>query len=204
MGSTARELPVEIPADATLLVAGPPMTGKQELLVGLLADRGEGAIVVSTETDAADVTEAFVAAGLPAEEVGVVDCTGGSGTDTDHVKHASPDNLTTVGVKFTELFDVFHARPAFGPVGVGLNSLSTLLMHAEVQTVYKFLQVFTGQVRSAGWPAAVVANAAAVDDETMATLAHQFDGVLRTRERDGQRELRVEGLDPAPSPWQPF
>lgn len=204
MDSTGRELPVEIPADATLLVAGPPMTGKQDLLVWLLAARAEGAIVVSTETDAAGVTEAFVAGGFPEDGIGVVDCTDGTGTDTDLVKHASPDNLTTVGVKFTELFDAFHENPAFEPVGVGLRSLSTLLMHAELQTVYQFLQVFTGQVRSAGWPAVVVANAAAVDDETMATVTHQFDGVVRTRTLDGDRQLRVEGLDPAPTPWQPF
>jgi KaiC/GvpD/RAD55 family RecA-like ATPase len=205
MGSAARGLPVGVPADATLLVSGPPMTGRYDLMHRLLGAHASAGLFISTAHDATTVVEDFGAAsGVGAGRVAVVECTGGDpGEETDRVKYGSADNLTQLGVKFTELFERFYED---GPetVGVGVHSLSTLLMHADVETVYQFLQVLTGQVRSVDWPCVAVVNDGAVDAEALATLKHHFDGVLRTRVGENGRELRVRGLDPTASEWTPF
>lgn len=203
MGSATRALPVDVPGDAVVLVAGPPMTGKYDLLLRLLATHADGAIFITTSHDAETVTEDYCAVGdVSPERVGVVACTGGDVADDDRVRGASLDNLTGVGVEFTELFASF--QEGGGPTGVGVHSLSALLMHADLQTVYQFLLVLTGQVRNAAWPGAAVINDRVADEETLSTITQQFDGVIQTRQGADGRELRLKGLDPAPSPWEPF
>jgi len=204
MGSPPQDLPIEVPGEAVLLVAGPPMTGKYDLLLRLLATHANGAIIITTTHDAETVTDDYCTVGdVSPEQVGVVECTGGdAGGDGDRVRTASLENLTGVGVEFTELFASFHERN--GPTGVGVHSLSALLMHADLQTVYQFLLVLTGQVRNAAWPGAAVINDEMTDPETLATITQQFDGVVQTRQGADGRELRLKGLDPAPTPWRPF
>jgi hypothetical protein len=181
------------------------MTGRYDLMHRILGAHASGGLFISTAHDAPTVVEDYRAvSGVGPERVGVVECTGGDpGEETDRVKYGSADNLTKLGVKFSELFESFYEEGP-DPVGVGVHSLSTLLMHADVQTVYQFLQVLTGQVRSVDWPCVAVVNDGSVEAEALATLKHHFDGVIRTRAGEGGRELRVRGLDPTASEWTPF
>jgi hypothetical protein len=89
-------------------------------------------------------------------------------------------------------------------LGVGLHTVAALLMYADVQTVYKFLQVFTGQARSQD--AACVAVLDTTGDEKQRNLLGQhFDGVVETRENDaGAREVRVRGLEAGHGSWATF
>lgn len=203
MGS-GPSLPVELPDDAAVLVAGPPMTGKYDLLLRALASRGAGAVFITTTRDPATLVEDYCSAsGVAPERVGVVACTGGDAGDADRVRGASLDNLTGVGVEFTELFERFSEENA-GPVGVGIHSLSPLLMHADIPAVYRFLSVIIGQIRTVGWPGGAVINDEAADAESLRTLKGHFDGVLQTRQAAGERELRLKGIDPEPSAWRSF
>lgn len=206
------EVLAEVPADAAILIAGPPMTGKYELLLRLIQLHADRVIFISTKNGYERVREDFRSAVGPVDEsrMGIVDCVSyHQPVDLDQlsgpVKLAeSPENLTRIGVKFTELFDEFlDAEP--GTIAVGIHSVSQLLMHSEVKQVYQFLQVLVGQIRNAGHLVVAVVDASATDDETLATLQQHFDGLIHTRENDaGAREFRVRGLTPSASPWTEF
>lgn len=201
----------DLPRDATLVVAGPPMTGKYALMLSILAHYTEDTIVISTRNGASRVVQDFeeVAGGARQGRIGVVDCVpttdGLAEPETELVKHAgSPENLTRIGVKFTELFEVFHDAGSGTSVGVGVHSISQLLMHSGLKNVYQFLQVLTGQVRAADWLCVAVMDTNA-DEEELQTIYHHFDGIVETRENDaGERELRVRGLSPTVSDWTAF
>jgi len=201
----------DLPRDATIVVAGPPMTGKYSLMLTILAHYTDETIVISTKNAASRVVEDFehVAGRRSNRRIGVVDCLTRpdalAAPETDLVKHAgSPDNLTRIGVKFTELFKEFYEEESTAEVGVGLHSISQLLMHSELKNVYQFLQVLTGQIRSADWLCVAVVDTNA-DREELQTLYHHFDGVVQTRENDvGRREFRVRGFAPTTSDWTTF
>lgn len=194
----ADALPDDLPADAVILIAGPPMTGKYELLFRLLSGSSDGAIFISTKNGAARVVEDYRSAGgdVSPTHLGVVDCVSGdlgrqaveNGTQVRYV--SGPADLTSIGVEFTELSRELQEADV-DRVAVGLHSVSQLVMHADLQRVYKFLQVLTGQIRTAGWHGAAVIDEPARDSEAAAMLEQHFDGSILTREDDGRREYRI-------------
>ncbi len=190
-----------VPPGSALLVSGPAMTGKADLFVRLLA-AGE-AIAITTDTDASSFREQYAALASPAR-LSTIDCvsrTRGLDTpDSADVRYVSgPGNLTRIGTAFTDLLDR-HGND----VRVGIHSLSPLLMAAELRSVYRFLQVFTGQIESAGWVCFVTFDPTMHDERTVNTVLDPFDGVIETRENGGRREARIRGLDPQIGEWTPF
>lgn len=203
----------ELPPTTLLLISGPPLTGKYELLLRVLAEHTDRVVFISTKHQTSRLRSDYraIAGDLPDESIGVVDCVSQQGgpddvQETDTVKLArSPDNLTRIGVKFTSLFESFNDPNFDGHTGVGVHSLSQLLMHADLKKVYQFLQVLSGQVRNAGWFGAAVMDVTGGDSEERETLFHHFDGVLETRESDeGDRQTRLRGLGPRSSDWISF
>lgn len=197
----------------TVLVVGPPMTGKYDLFLQLLAPAGDRFILISTRNGADRILADFraVAGDVPEDRIGIVDCVSRHGDAEDDegrplIKYTnSPRNLTAIGVRFTELFSAFRESAEQAPTAVGLHSLSQLVMHADVKKVYQFLQVLTGQVRSAGWTGVGVIDSGSVDEAEIQMLKHHFDGVVETQENDaGEREFRSRGFTPSASAWQRF
>lgn len=203
LGAVFPETTVE--PGTNLLVSGPPMTGKQEYAVDILADgvlAGDGAIVVTTKDTAKQVREEYA---LRTDDedplVGVVDCVTrqqGNPTLTDHdlVRYASsPVDLTGIGIELSELLRDFYEERGVTRNRVLLHSLSTLLMYSNLQTVFRFLHVFTGRVQSADALGLFVIDDTGHDDQTMSTLKQLFDGALEVREDGDVREARLVGIE---------
>jgi KaiC/GvpD/RAD55 family RecA-like ATPase len=189
----------------SLLVSGPPMTGKYTVMLRLLAATADDLVVVSTDTQAATVRrDVHELAGLPPESVGVVDCAGTADDEggDDLVRHVgSPENLTQLGIQFTSLTEQFEDREH---VAVGLSSLSTLLMYWDAQRVYQFLRVFLDRVEDLSWSCVSVVGSTMHDEQTLHTLYDPFDAIIETRETDDGRELRRRGRLDAPTDWEAF
>lgn len=191
----------------SLLVSGPPMTGKYDVMLRLLTTTADTLVVVSTDTTATAIREDVAdIAGLPPSSVGVVDCAGTpsetAGTDSDTVRHvSSPENLTQLGVQFTTLTEQFEDHDH---VAVGLSSLSTLLMYWDVERVYQFLRVFLDRVRDLSWSCVGVIGSTMHETQVLHTLYDPFDAVIETRETDEGRELRRRGRRGSPTPWTAF
>jgi KaiC/GvpD/RAD55 family RecA-like ATPase len=196
---------VAVDAGTNVLVEGPPMSGKRQLGFDILATgvrNEEGAIVVSTKDSADRVLDEFDSIEAGAESaVAVVDCVTkqqgmGNEIDSDLVRYASsPVDLTGIGIELSELLRALYKNRGFTKNRILLHSLSTLLMYSDLQTVFRFLHVFTGRVQSSDALGVFVIDASAHDEQTVSTLKQLFDGVVRVRERDdGGFEARVVGV----------
>lgn len=212
MGETEGGFLIEgLAPDDTVLVSGPPMTGKYTLYLQLLSSYADNVILISTKNAASRIIDDFreIAGDIPEDRLGVIDCVSHNEAinetlDTLTVKYAkSPNNLTQIGVQFTELTELFQDQP--GHTGTGIHSLSQLVMHSDMKSVYQFLQVLTGQIRSAGWFGVAVIDTSVDTEEELRILHHHFDGVIETREDAAAgRQYRVRGLSPSVTDWKPF
>jgi KaiC/GvpD/RAD55 family RecA-like ATPase len=195
-----------------LLVTGPPMTGKRTLAYDVLAlgsREGEGAIVVTTKDDADNVLADYRQRDVPEDALlGVIDCvTRQQGMsevqDEEFVRYASsPVDLTGIGIELSELLQSFYQDHDAQRNRILLHSVSTLLMYSELQTVFRFLHVFTGRVQSADGLGLFVIDSTTHDEQTLSTLKQLFDGVIEVAEaEDGSRRHRLSGLDGVEADW---
>jgi len=196
---------------STLLVVGPPMTGKRSLTMALLADGDdyEGMAVVSTDESAADIRTSLAGyAEQPAGDLplGVIDCVGDShGTDglgPLDSRVNSPADLTGIGMQLTTLMERLYSegRPR---IRVGLLSLTTMSMYAEPEQVVRFLNVITGRISEADGLGVIVAHSDTTNREHLQQLRSFVDGVVEVREGDEGTELRVIGLGGESTEWTP-
>lgn len=206
---TAVPSDVDVSPGSNLLIAGPPMTGKRQLAFDLLAagtNSGEGVIVVSTKDGAQKVIDEYRTRVPDVDEypVGVVDCVtqqrGGTDVESnDRIKYASsPVDMTGIGIKLSEFLEAFYEQRGIRQNRILLHSISTLLMYSDLQTVFRFLHVFTGRVQSADALGLYVIDSTAHDDQTMNTLRQLFDGVISVdRDDDDQPVVSASGLPTA-------
>ena len=195
----------ELEPGTNVMIAGPPMTGKRDLALDVLAsgaERGEGSIVVSTKDSAPKILEHFAEITSVEEyEIGVVDCVTrqrGIGTvdeDDPRVKYASsPVDLTGIGIKLSEFLQEFYELRECTENRIVLHSVSTLLMYSDLRTVFRFLHVFTGRIQSADALGLCVIDSTAHDDQTMNTLKQLFDVIVELEETDeGERRIHTAG-----------
>jgi len=191
-------LDVEVEPGTNLLLTGPPLSGKRSLMIDVLAggtDSGEGALVVTTKDSAERVLRNY-ADRTPYEgkPVAVVDCVtrqqGGDTIESDRIKYASsPVDMTGIGIKVSEFLQAFGDR-GIEQNRVMVHSLSTLLMYSDLQTVFRFLHVFTGRIQSADGLGLFAIDSTAHDDKAMNTLKQLFDGIVTVPE-DGDIDIRL-------------
>jgi KaiC/GvpD/RAD55 family RecA-like ATPase len=180
---------------ANLLIAGPPLTGKRRVALEVLAEGAaadQGSVIVTTR-DSAERVLVDVRSLLEAPDdatVGVVDCVtqhqGRSVQDSETIKYASsPMDMTGIGIKFSEFVEEFYTDRGHTRNRVLLDSLSTLLMYSDLQTVFRFMHVFTSRIENADALGVHVIESTAHDAETMNTMKQLFDGVIETDEDRG-------------------
>ena len=188
----------EVDPGTNILLTGPPLSGKRSMMMDVLAagtDRDEGAIVVTTK-DGADRVLRDYEKRTPYEgkPVAVVDCVtqqqGGETRESDRIKYASsPVDMTGIGIKLSEFLQAFGDR-GIKQNRVMVHSLSTLLMYSDLQTVFRFLHVFTGRIQSVDGLGLFSIDSTAHDDQAMNTIKQLFDGIVTVPE-DGEPEIRL-------------
>jgi KaiC/GvpD/RAD55 family RecA-like ATPase len=182
-----------------ILVSGPPLTGKRRLAMDVLAHgaaNGEGSVIVTTR-DSSDRVLADYRSRLTSPDdadVGVVDCVtqhqGRSASDTELVKYASsPVDMTGIGIKFSEFVEEFYSERGARRNRVLVDSISSLLMYSDLQTVFRFMHVFTSRIEDADALGVHIIDSTAHDAETMNTMKQLFDGII---EVDEASELSVQ------------
>jgi KaiC/GvpD/RAD55 family RecA-like ATPase len=182
-----------------ILVSGPPLTGKRRLAMDVLAHgaaNGEGSVIVTTR-DSSDRVLADYRSRLTSPDdadVGVVDCVtqhqGRSASDTELVKYASsPVDMTGIGIKFSEFVEEFYSERGARRNRVLVDSISSLLMYSDLQTVFRFMHVFTSRIEDADALGVHIIDSTAHDAETMNTMKQLFDGIIEVNEAS---ELSVQ------------
>jgi len=205
------ELIGNIRGGTNIMMIGPPMSGKEDI-TNIIAYQGladaNGAIIVSTREPGNNVIEWFERNNLvvPMDRIGIVDCVtrtlGFGASDTECIKMASsPVDLTGIGVKISQFCERFWMEMHLPETRLCINSLSTILMYSNLQTVFRFLHVFTGRIKAANALGIYVIEEGMHDDRTIVTLKQLFDGVIEIRENEGGYQIRAIGLTPKPTQW---
>ncbi|MFT4947314.1 MAG: KaiC/GvpD/RAD55 family RecA-like ATPase [Natronomonas sp.] len=187
-----------------ILISGPPLTGKRKLAFEILAHGAaddDGTIIVTTRDSSDRVLTDFrsLLSNPDDTDIGIVDCVtqhqGQSATDTPTVKFASsPGDMTGIGIKFSEFVEEFYSERDLRQNRIVLDSLSTLLVYSDMQTVFRFMHVFTSRIEDADALGVYLIESTAHDAETMNTMKQLFDGVVAV---DENREVSVQfpGID---------
>lgn len=196
----------DLAAGKSVLIRGPAMSGKYDLLLRLLGSLADRSILVSTSRQQRGARSDFEDYG-DADAFGIVDCAsrvhGQDEDGGDLVRYASsPKNLTEVGVKFTELVDQFQ-DDGDERAAVGVHSMSELLMYGETEQVYQFLRVLLAEAQGLDWPAVAVVDDDAAGEQAVTTLSQPFDAVVTTRRDDDGRSFRYDDAGDS-SDWVPF
>lgn len=199
---------MEVSPGTNLLVAGPPMTGKRRLTFDVLAHGDDsGTIIVTTKSTGKQVLSEYESRRTDGDApTGIVDCVskqqGMNPERVDGIEFASsPVDMTGIGIKLSEFLQRFYDSGVRSN-RIAFDSLSTLLMYSNLQTVFRFLHVFTGRVQSAEALGLFVIDSSAHDAKTMSTLRQLFDGEIEIREADDNgSEVRMKGIGPT-TDWQ--
>ena len=200
-----------VPAGTNVLIAGPALTGKRSVefaIVGGSASRT--AVLVTTKASADRMRSWFEREVGSVDEwnLRVIDCVSrstafGSVRERPDVHFvSSPGDLTGIGIDLFGTYADWHAASVEDP-RVGLTSLSTLLMYADLKQVYRFLYVVTGRLRSVGGVGAFTVDTNAGSHEAIDALRGLFDAVVEVRDEE-RRELRVRGGEFGPRSWTEF
>lgn len=203
----------ELEPGTSLLVAGPAMSGKQDLALDLLAaglERDNGLLIVSTSESAGaciDDLEQRVTT-LDRDRVGVVDCSGSSQQqairEVATQRVSSPGDLTGISIGTAKLMQRFTDRE-ISDIRHGLVSISTLLQYLELNTVFKFLHIYTGRITDTQGLGIFTVDNAAHDPQIINTITNEFDAMIELWETEsGAREIRIRGLADTSQTWEPL
>jgi KaiC/GvpD/RAD55 family RecA-like ATPase len=202
----------ELAPGTSLLITGPAMSGKQALALDLLAAGlagTDGILIVSTSENAGrciDELEGRVPT-LDRDRVGVVDCSGSSQQQAIREvatrRVSSPGDLTGISIGTAKLMQRFTEQDV-SEVRHGLVSVSTLLRYLELDTVFKFLHIYTQRIDDTRGLGVFTMDDTTHDPQTISTITSEFDGMVELRETDSGREVRLRGMAGTSGTWEPF
>ena len=200
MYDLAPHLDAEVEPGTNLLLTGPPLTGKRKLALDILTEGttgGDGSIIVTTKDSAERILKDYKKrVDYEGKPVAVVDCVTrqqgvGDVRDDDRIKYtSSPVDMTGIGIKLSEFLQAFYRDREIKRNRIMVHSLSTLLMYSDLQTVFRFLHVFTGRIQSVDGLGLFCIDSTAHDEQTMNTLKQLFDGIV-TLSEEGDVSVRL-------------
>ena len=190
-----------------VLVSGPSMSGKRQLVFDLLAPESVPAdpiVVMTTDDPASRIRTPFEDRSVRFDPTTfrIVDATGAPG-DSDPAVHrvSSPADLTGMGVAFTQAIDQMGTPDR---LRLGFVSISTLLQYVDAERAFSFLHVLSRRTSAAGYLGVYSIDPTTHEDRFVNVVTSIFDAAIEIRERDGDRELRVRGLSDVAPEWTPF
>jgi len=196
-----------------LLVKGPPMIGKQDLALELLAkgfDDGDGILCVTTNDSATALIDSLSQReeSLDRRQMGIISCSGqepsqtSDSIDTEFV--SSPSDLTGISIGTVKIMKSFSNRN-ISSIRHGVLSVSTLQQYLDTKSVFKFLHIYTSRVRDTDGLGVFTLHSSTQNDEVVNTLSSEFDGIIELREVDDDaREIRLTGISTASRSWYTY
>lgn len=203
------ELPIDpVRAGSTVLLAAPAHSGGRELGLRMLAgQRGEGAIVVTTNRRSRRIADDCRRAGLEltTDSTAILDCVGDEDADVPArvLPVSGPSDLTGIGMRYSDVHRSF-ARSGIERVRTGLFSLSTLLSFGDLQTVSRFVHTLVGRIDALDGLGVLLIDPTIHDDRTVSTLSQFCAGRIDVREGEAGPELRARGLPDQAWEWTGF
>ena len=138
--------------------------------------------------------------------MGIVDCVSqmfdNNIVETKNIKIVnSPVDLTGIGVKISQFFEDFYIKKNIHNIQLHINSLSTIMMYSNLQTVFRFLNVYTGRIRAAEGLGIYVIESGVHDEKSIATLKQLCDGLIEVKSEKDRNFLRIVISSGKSTPW---
>lgn len=199
-------------AGTSVLLAGPPGTGKRELLWTVLTSGRKGGSVLVTMTDPVDALGfEFERVGPDEPEVHAVDASGdldrsaidGLSEPNERVEVVEgPDDFTGIGLSLSSRLD--ELSPPNPNRRVGVDGVAPLLDAVDWESVYKFLRTMGDRATAQGWVFVATLDTDAVETVDYNLVRQAFDAVLETRATDGGYAVRTaDDSEAAWHEWRP-
>jgi KaiC/GvpD/RAD55 family RecA-like ATPase len=200
----------DIEGGVNIMVIGPPMCGKEAIVNRMVMQGlkdGEGVVLLATNETAGKAIKRFSASGSP--YIGVVDCIsknlGVNPVDTPNIKNASsPVDLTGISIRISDFMDEYCKRKSLPRIRLCINSLSTMLMYTNVQTLFQFIHVYSGRIMVNNGLGIYVVEEGMHDEKTVASLKQLFNAMIEVKNKDDRYYMRAVGLSQRPTMWYEF
>lgn len=196
-----------------VLVSGPSGRGARDVALQLvLAELAsdEAVILLSADVSGRSLLQRVeeVIGSIDRTQIGVVDC---SGLDDEQVRfdeHGEtidgPGDLMSIKMEFSVLYETLVKR-GYDRVYVGVFSVSSLLAHADLRSVSRFVHMLTGRVIATDDVGVFVVDASMQDDRTVDAIERYCDASVDVRDGPSEeRQFRTRGPGPKSSSWKPI
>ncbi|MFP3909233.1 MAG: RAD55 family ATPase [Halobacteriota archaeon] len=188
-------LNIDIPNGNNIMTIGPPLMGKSVFARNLFKEKlneGYSGIYVTTRDLPDDVIEWFE----DDPQFKILDCVSKTMSedlpDTQNIKRVSVMDLTGISSGLNSFLEDSW-RGGNKKVVIVFDSLSTLLMYCNLQTIFRFLHILVARVKSAEAVALYIIEEGMHDQTTTATLKQLFNGAVELKEENEKRYLRFIG-----------
>jgi hypothetical protein len=205
-------VPSTVQPGTNVLVSGPSGHGARDVALQLVLSESapdEVLILISADVGGPPMQQraADIDGPIDRTRIGVVDC---SGLDDDQARfreHGEPIDdpgyLMNIEMEFSVLYETLVER-GYDRVYLAVFSVSSLLAHADLQSVSWFLYMLTGRITAAGEVGVFVVDASMQDDRTVDAIEWYCDGSVEVRHRVSEgRQFRTRGLGIRSTPWTP-
>lgn len=189
-------LDIDIPNANNLMTIGPPLMGKSVFARNLFEEKlkeGYSGIYITTRDLPDDVLEWF----KDDVHFKILDCVTKTMSedlpDTENIKRVSVMDLTGITSNLNNFLEDVWRGESNKQVVIVFDSLSTLLMYSNLQTVFRFLHILVARVKSADAIALYIIEQGMHDEATTATLKQLFSGAIELKEERERRFLRYIG-----------
>lgn len=200
----------DVDPGTNVLVTGPSGRGARDVALRLVmagdADE-EGVLLLSADVDGRSLLDRAEAVAGPIDRtrVGVVDCSGLDDEQERFDEHGEtiddPGDLMSIEMEFSVLYETLVER-GLDKVRFGVFSVSSLLAHADLQDVSRFVHMLTGRVIATEDLGVFVVDKSMQDDTTVDAIEQYCDGTIDVRDgADGEFEVRVRGFDTDSKSW---
>lgn len=202
----------QIRKGSNLLLMGPSMAGKEAILNHIISygatEKDNAVMMVTTREPALQILDYLKdkTPNLPLSNVGIVDCVSrmfdNTAVETKNIKIVnSPVDLTGIGVKISQFFEDFYIKKNIHNIQLHINSLSTIMMYSNLQTVFRFLNVYTGRIRAAEALGIYVIESGMHDEKSIATLKQLCDGMIEVKSENDKNFIKIVVPSGKSTPW---
>lgn len=185
---------VSVPESALVVVGGARFTGREALLYELLASQAGQSAVISTCKTGEKAREQYHAPDETAKRLAVVDCVSVPAgcpekADEHHLLAAHPTDLTDIGTRTSELFEITNSADGV----LAVSNVTALTVFHDSDTVLRFVHKLQQLATSHGWGLVVEVDTTVERDQVIAQLSERANTLIQTRTDDGTHEYRVHG-----------
>lgn len=199
---TARVLEVLPPEalESSILVMGPTLSKKDAIAVELLVESwtAERPPFAITAAEPEGSFRSWLADLLPSnrnvDDLYVIDASESSGSsngaDRPACASATPADLTGIGICLSKGYEQF-GRP--GGRVVLLDNLSTFLVYADIERIFRFVNTINNRVGELGDITVQLLDTDAVDSTDRSKLFQLFQTIIQVKDEAGRTLFRIQG-----------